>query len=156
MTRTRTKAYRTSPTSTSTNGTHGFNVATRYAAETAVVSLMDPAVLPGQPPVDLGGRITIQSLYSDAARDAIRKAQASITIVDGKVEMTDEAAVSSLLEQTIAATVSWNLERDGTPIPCTPEEIRTLYTDPRTAWIQTQVRTAYLDLARFFTTGTGS
>ena len=155
-----------SPSSNTSHGANGhsaarpsFDIATRHALESAVVIIHDPTVLPGQAPVDTGGRIRIQSLYSVAAHEAIQRAHAALQVVDGKVELTEEQAGDSLLEQLIAATVAandWYLTEHGQPLAADEPTVRRVYTDPRTAWIRPQVRDVYLDLARFFATGTPS
>ena len=137
---------------------NGFDITTRYVGETADVELLDPAVLyaeGGRP--KLGARITIRSMYAPEVRAVIRAEQAKLIVVDGKIESsTPSAPDNELVEQVVVATVAGNLTTAGAPIPCDAEHVRAIYTDPRTAWIFTQVRTAYLDLARFFASGTPS
>lgn len=132
-----------------------FALSSRYAAETAIVTITDPAAI-GQA-LDTGLRIEIKSLYSPEARDAIMKANA---------ELAADADRSNLaidfFEQTVAITVRWWHEDgpsdglletpDGAPTPCTPENVRRIYGAPETAWLQKQVQAAYLDLGRFFPT----
>ena len=125
-----------------------FDVATRYAADTTDVVILDPVAIGKQ--VDTGARITIRSVYSKEAREAAAAARARFSEGAAATEADVDA---SLLEQAIACTVSWRgFVVDGQPLACTPENVRALYTDPRTAWVGRQVVAAYLDLGRFFGT----
>lgn len=132
-----------------------FALSSRYAAETAVVTITDPAA-PGQA-IDTGLRVEIKSLYSPEARDAVQKANAQLA---ADAEQIDWAV--NLFEQTVAITVRWWHEDgpadglletpDGPPTPCTPDAVRRIYGAPETGWLQKQVQAAYLDLGRFFPT----
>lgn len=132
-----------------------FDLATRFAADTAVVTIHDPADLSAQR--DTGLRVEISSLYSDAARQA---AQAAVAKLPDGADAAQVDFTESLFEQVVAVTKRW-WDTHGAPdalliagelVPCTPEHVRRVYRDPRTAWLYTQVRTAYLDLGRFFPT----
>lgn len=125
-----------------------FDLASRYAADTVDVVIMDPADLSAK--IDTGFRITIRSLYSDAAREAANAEHARLKIVDGKIDASDADFAHNLFEQTIAVTVGWNLVENGVALACTPDEVRRIYGTPRTAWVQKQVQATYLDLGRFF------
>lgn len=135
-----------------------FALASRYAAETAVVTIYDPADLLAKQ--DTGLRVEIKSVYSQEARDALERMQEAIAVADGEVKASTVDWAANLLEQTIAITMRWwdeNGPADGileTPdaaaTPCTPEHVRRIYSDPKTMWMQKQVQAAYLDLGRFF------
>lgn len=139
---------RTQPSPTSAKV---FDLASRYAADTVEVAIVDPADLAAK--LDTGARITIRSLYSKEARDAALAARNTLKLVDGTVDATDADFEQHLFEQTVAVTVGWSgFVVDGETIPCTPATVRALYSDPRTAWVQKQVQAAYLDIGRFFGT----
>lgn len=135
-----------------------FALASRYAAETAVLTIIDPADLAAKR--DTGLRIEIKSLYSAEAKEAAQRVAAALTLADGEVEASQMDWAANLFEQTVAITVRWwdaNGSPDGiiespgaAPTPCTPEHVRRIYGDPRTGWLQKQVQQGYLDLGRFF------
>lgn len=127
-----------------TQDTQGFDLADCQMSETAVVTITHPTNKA------LQAHVTIRSVRSKAAKAAMKARP--IAIEDGKVTMDDAAFEDSLLEQTIAVTEAWDLRQNGEPLPCTPDNVRAVYTNERTAWIQGQVQSAYLDLARFFET----
>ena len=141
-----------------------FSLASRYAADTADVVIYDPADLGAK--IDTGLRVRIKSLYSNEAREAVQKATAALTLADGKVEYTQIDWAVNLFEQTVAITVAWWDENgapdgiceaaDAPPTPCTEPNVRRIYDDPRTGWMQKQVQAAYLDLGRFFPTRNAS
>lgn len=156
----------------SPNGTRRpvFSIASRFARDAIEVKIEDPV-----DDTDTGIRIAIRSVYSKEARDAGRAARAQI-VMDAKGNIVSSPAenLDSIVAQTIGATAYWfhadlskpqrpdgTWEREegfedvllldaGETIPCTPENVRKLYTEPRTVWIQRQVQAAYLDLAGFF------
>ena len=143
----------------SENGTkpHVFDLASRYAKDTVEVTIYDPVDLSAK--LDTGIRIGIKSIYSKEARTAAQAARAKIQIVDDKVVSSEAELDEAFLEQTIGATVYWKADDDeysdslligGEKVPCTPDTVRQLYTNPQTAWIQRQVQAAYLNLAGFF------
>jgi hypothetical protein len=133
-----------------------FDLASRYAADSVDVVIYDPAALGEK--VDTGMRVRIKSLYSKEARDAALGARSQLKLVDGEVDASDADFEKNLFEQTVAITESWWIEGESTDaiyvagewIACTPETVREVYSDPRTAWVQKQVQAAYLDVARFF------
>jgi hypothetical protein len=133
----------------------GFDLASRYATDSVVVSIMDPAELVED--VDTGIRVEIGSLYSKEATDAIRSGRAQLALVNGETTAA-EGVVSTFLDQTIAVTKRWWIEGettdtiliDGEYVAATPETVRAVYTAPRTAWLQKQVENKYLDLRAFF------
>jgi hypothetical protein len=135
------------PTNGATNGAPasagGFEVTEYYAAETAEVVLRHPVT-----GADTSGRITVRSMHARVARTATRAMQAKL--VDGKTELSTEDWLDSLFEQTVAATVSWNITVHGEPLPCTPETVRAMYSDPKTAWMQPQVQAVYIEIGHFF------
>lgn len=122
-----------------------FALAQRAAAETAVITIYDPADPIGKP--DTGLRVEILSAYSDEARAAAEQ---------GSLEQYQEW----LFNQTVAITKRWwdvngspdgIIEEEGGPvIPATPEHVRRIYSDTRFRWIQRQVQAAYTDQRSFF------
>lgn len=150
-----------------------FDLSTRYARDTVEVTIYDPSEPAAK--IDTGIRIGIKSMYSREVRAAAQAARAKIQIVDDKVVSSESELDEAFLEQTIGATAYWfhadlsqpqradgSWVRDpefadvllieGARVPCTPETVRTLYTAPRTAWIQRKVQADYLNLAGFFET----
>ena len=135
-----------------------FVLSSRYAADTAVVTIYDPADLSAK--IDTGLRVRIKSVYSEEAKQALLAATAAVEVTGGEVKpgATDWAA--NLFEQTVAITVGWWDEHgpkdgicetaDAPPTPCTAEHVRRIYADPKTGWMQKQVQAAYLDLGLFF------
>ena len=124
-----------------------FDLSTRYAADTIEVVIHDPL-----DKSDTGARITIHSPRSSAARLA-RSRGTPLRFADGKTEATEEEIHANLLEQTIGVTADWaGFTVGAEPLLFTPENVRALYTDPRTEWIQVEVLEAYLDASRFFGT----
>jgi hypothetical protein len=128
-----------------------FALASRYQHETAVLKLLDPVDY-----TDTGIRIEIASQYSDEAYAAV--ARPALVIGD---EVTVETPVADRwLEQTIAVTRRWwhegaeedglRIDPDQPRIPCTPENVRALYSDRKTRWVQKQVQLKYLSLEDFF------
>lgn len=133
-----------------------FDLAHYYAAETVDVVIYSPASIAEK--VDTGMRVRIRSLYSKEARTAALNAKTQLKLVGGEVDASDADFEANLFEQTIAITDAWWVEGEspdtiyvaGEWVPCTPDTVRALYTDPRTQWVQKQVQAAYLDVARFF------
>lgn len=133
-----------------------FDLADRYAAPTADVTIVDPADLTAK--IDTGLRVRIRSMYSDEAKQAATSERAKLKLVDGKVDASDAQWEANLFEQTVAIVEAW-WDENGAPdaiqvagalLPCTPENVRQVFSDPRTAWLQKQVQAAYLDIGRFF------
>lgn len=135
-----------------------FDLASRYAADRVTVPIFDPADIAAKR--DTGLRVEICSLYSKEARDAAIGARTKLKLVDGKIDAADADFEQNLFEQTVAVVTRWWDENgdpaallvDGEMLPCTPKNVRRLFSDPRTAWLQKQVQAAYLDLSRFFAT----
>lgn len=146
------------------NGTKpaAFDLSSRYAKDTIEVTIYDPVDLTAK--IDTGIRIGIRSIYSREARKAAQAARAKIQIVDDKIVSSEAELDEAFLEQTIGATAYWRnegetdplfqsaLNIEGAPLECTPENVRALYTDSKTNWIQRQAQAAYLNLAGFFET----
>src|SRR3990172_1883733 len=85
-----------------------FDLASRYAADTVVVRVMDPVTPLGAPEVDTGLRVRIRSIYSDEARKAAQAARELVkTLPDGSVDPNGPGMTESVMEQTIAITVEW-------------------------------------------------
>lgn len=130
--------------------------------QTATVPLTDPRY-PGKN-IDSGYRILIESYYSQTARDIISGARASLQIVKGEVDDTDEAEDAdrsfseTLPEQLIAVTRRWwkegkstdTITLNGVTMQATPENVRKVYEDPEFSWMRNQVQRAYLQLSVFF------
>lgn len=134
------------------------DLADLFARETAVIEIFDPRVL-GKVKRDTGLRVEVSSIYSRTAKDAAAIHTSKLTLLeDGAVDENDPALPDSVLEQVIACTRRWWAEPDspdgliiaGETVPCTPEEVRRIYTDPRTEWFYHQVRDGYLRVANFF------
>jgi hypothetical protein len=127
-----------------------FDLASRYQAETVTVHILDPV----DNTVDTGMRVEIASLYSPEAHEAALR---PALVLEGNT-VQPVAARDRWLEQTIAVTKRWwqvDVSDDaimvgGTLLPCTPENVRALYTDLRTRWFQKQVQAKYLTVEDFF------
>lgn len=123
-----------------------FDLSTRYMAETIDIPILDPKT------DELTGmRWTIASQFSKEAREAA-VANATLALnAKGEVEATTDEARDGLLEQVIAATRGWSgFVVAGEPLTFSPENVRAILTDVRTAWIRSQVMAGYLSLSRFF------
>ena len=127
-----------------------FDLSSRYMAETLDVPIMDTLVDPTQ---ETGMVWTITSQFSKQARNAALAA--TKVRLDTKGNVVADAVADfddSLIEQLVAVTLSWRgVTVNGEPLACTPENVRALLTDERTAWMRPQVQAAYLSLSRFFT-----
>ncbi len=129
-----------------------FDLASRFAAETATITIYDPADLGAKR--DTGLRVEISSIYSDEARAAAAALQGA----EGADWNT------TLFEQSVAVTRKWwdvngpadAIVIDGVEVRATPDAVRRVFSDPRTAWMQKQVQNGYLDLGRFFPKPKGS
>jgi hypothetical protein len=123
-----------------------FDLSSRYMAEQIDVPINDPVT--GKP---TGMTWTIASQFSKEAREAA-VANATLALnAKGEVEATTDEARDGLLEQAIAATRGWNgFVVAGEPLAFSPENVRAILTDVRTAWIRSQVMAGYLSLSRFF------
>lgn len=124
----------------------GFDINSRVMQQTAVIQLIDPL----KPDRKLDAHITIASPDSPEARAA--EEAFPITFVDGKLTTSKADFERAILERAIAVTLAWDLLDGATAIPCTPDEVRKLYTDPRWRWIAGQIRGQLLELAGFFQT----
>lgn len=124
--------------------TTGFDINTRLMSETAVVQLIDPVDTSKM----LDAHITIASPNSPEARAA--NEAFPFKIEDGKIAMTLAEFENVSLEHAIAVTKGWDLLDGTTPLPCTPEVVRRIYTNPATRWIAGQVRNKQLSMASFF------
>jgi hypothetical protein len=146
MTRTR---HPRSPIAASGADGAPFDLATRYMAETVDVPILDPVTN-----MPTGMHITVGSMFSARARQAATQALKLRMVSDPQDGPTVAPASEEddpLLAQLVAATVAWSgFVVGGVPIACTTTNVRALYVDPRTAWIRTQVQSAYLGLERFF------
>jgi hypothetical protein len=156
-TMTRTATVKKSPNGTTVTRRPAFDLASRYVKDTVEMVLYDPVDLSAK--IDTGIRIGIRSVYSREARAAAQAVRAKIKLVDDKVISTDTEVDELFFEQTIGATAYWKADDDeyhdtllieGEKLACTPENVRALYTNPATAWIQRQVQAVYLNIAGFF------
>ena len=151
-----------SPNGTTNGTTNGvpattIDLADLFASETAVIEITDPRDV-GKVKRDTGMRVEVSSVFTPEAKAAAVAHRDKLTLVDGKVDTHDPAFIENLLEQVIAVTRRWWAEPDspdglliaGETVPCAPEHVRRLYTDPRTEWFYHQVRDGYLEIARFF------
>ena len=154
-----------------------FDLGQRRARGTVDVPIYDPQDLMRL--IDTGIRIRLASVWSKEAQDAAKKAAEGTDIRieerDGVRQVIASEALIDLnvLEQTIGATVYWYhadltkprnddgtwtpeegfdgvLLIDGEKIPCTPDAVRELYTNPETRWMQKQVEPWYLNISNFF------
>jgi hypothetical protein len=125
-----------------------FDLSTRYMAESLDIPILDPET--NEP---TGMTWTVGSQFSKAARAAAMAATRLRLNAKGEVEadaVTDFD--DTLLDQLVAVTLRWSgFKVEGAELPCTPENVRALLTDERTAWMRPQVQTGYLTLSRFFT-----
>src|ERR1019366_5271013 len=136
-----------------------FNFADRYAADAIEFELVDPASLT---PVGVGVFFTISSVYSDEAKEAALAERATHVKEDATVDVDAVNASwdKNLFEQTVAVLKTWRSEPDdGHPgtvriddeyLPCTPVNVRRLFTDSKTVWAQKQTQGKYLAVADFF------
>lgn len=131
--------------------------------QTAIVVLTDPR-FPGEER-DTGYRVEIESIYSNAAREAITGAVSRIKIVKegngngtAKAEEVEHSFSETLPEQVIAVTKRWwkegestdTITLNGETMRATTENVRRVYEDPQFAWIQRKVQADYLSVAGFF------
>lgn len=143
MAKTRTQP---NPDTSATDTVKVFDLASRFMAPTIEVKIMDTLVDRTQ---DTGVRITLKSPQSVEARDAARTFRAALALEGG--DMTAQQIDDLFLEQLVACTCGWaGFTFEGADLPCTAENVRTLYGNPACGWIYQQVMTAFLDTARFF------
>lgn len=58
----------------------------------------------------------------------------------GKMPQTDPLDdIEDETDYLVASVLGWNITRGGVPVPCTPENVRGLLTDPKKKWFRTQV-----------------
>ena len=128
---------------------HGFEISSRYMAETVDVPIMDP-----EDSTTATGMVwTIGSQHSKEAKQAMFAATKLTLNKKGEVEASAGVFDDTLLEQLVAVTRHWTgANVNGEPLACTPENARTLLTDSRTAWMRPQVQNAFLSLSGFFST----
>lgn len=130
-----------------------FDLASRYMAETVDVPIVDP-----QDGVTPTGMIwTIASQFSKKARAAALASTKLRLGAKGEVEAAEIDFDDTMLEQLVASVVRWEgMIVHGVPLDCTPENVRALLIDPRTAWIRPQIQTGYLSIGRFFAKASGN
>ena len=125
----------------------GFDISSRYMAETVDVEIMDPE----DATVHTGMVWTIGSQHSKEAKQAMFSATKLTLNKKGEVEASAGVFDDTLLEQLVAVSRGWTgANVNGEPLPHTPENVRSLLTDPRTAWMRPQVQNAFLSLSGFF------
>jgi hypothetical protein len=102
---------------------------------------------------ELGLTITVVSLKSDRVRATVRRlANARFKRMQGKSpRITVEENEEAVLETLVAAVISWDgiLDKDGKPLPCTKENVRTVLESYE--FIRAQVDEAADDESAFFT-----
>jgi hypothetical protein len=126
----------------------GFDITSRYMREHVDVAIMDTLV---DKTVDTGMSIHLKSSQSAEVFAATVTWRTTNEPKDEDGTLTSEQVVNLWLEQCIAATSAWDGINDGeTPIECTPENVRALYTNPQAQWIYQQVLAVLLDDSRFF------
>lgn len=133
------------------------DLAELFASETATLKITDPRYL-GRDKRLTSFRLEISSIFSEEARAAAKAHADKVKLVDGRVDPNDPGLRDVVFEEVIAATRRWwqeGVTTDGITIlgelvPCTPETVRRVFTDPRTAWMYPQARDFYLSLANFF------
>lgn len=123
-----------------------FNLATRYAADRIRFDVKDPVT--EQP---TGMFIELASRYSKQARAAQHMiANAQIARKEGD-QITAERIDAQLLDLMVACTLVWGgFDIDGETPLCVAENVRAIYSDPRTAWIREQAQEKYMDVSSFF------
>lgn len=89
-------------------------------------------------------KVKVRGAHSDAVRkaseDHTRRVAEAVKAAKGRD--IDFEALEKLRDADLAAasTIDWaGFERDGKPLPCTPENVRALYTHPGFLWLSTQV-----------------
>jgi hypothetical protein len=130
-----------------------FDLCTRFRKETAIVTILDPV-----DGTDTGMRVEIGSPQSSDAQAIRETFKGSLSVTGETVTMDADVAGQSAKEQVIAVTRRWwaepdspdGLVIDGHVVACTPDAVRSLYTDPRTSWVYDQVLTAYVGVEGFF------
>jgi hypothetical protein len=126
----------------------GFDITSRYIAESIVLHIMDTLV---DKTIDTGMSIRLRSSQSPIVFDATVAWRAVNEPEDADGTLTTAQVIALWLEQCIAATESWDgIDIGDTPIECTPENVRALYTNPQAQWIYQQVLAVFLDDSRFF------
>jgi hypothetical protein len=121
--------------------------------QTVKVPLLNPKTR--QPIRDTKGNEAYIELVSLDSPDVLAVQKAAINKrlkVRGRATVTADEIEAERAETLIAATKAWNLiSLDGQPlnVELTAVTARTVYTDPRFAWIREQVNEALDDRATF-------
>jgi len=131
-----------------------FDLTSRYMAETLTIDITDPA----DAALFTGMTWTIGSQFSKEARAAVLSATKLRLNAKGEIEADSALALAdTILDQLVAVTMSWSgFVVAGVPLDCTPNNVRALLTDARTAWLRPQVQAGYLSLSRFFATASAT
>lgn len=98
---------------------------------------------PNGKPTDL--KVKIRGANSDPVRKVSeehnRRIAAAFKANKGKADVDLDALDKQRdAELAVASTIDWSgFEKGGKPLPCTPENVREIYTHPGFAWLSTQV-----------------
>ena len=132
----------------------GFDIASVHAVDTVKVDLEHPGTRK-----PLGASIIVAGFAHpktlEAKRLGLDRLAREVESMGRRKKKDDNDAGQRLeeasLEALILRTVAFEgIEEQGEPIPCTPENVRKLYTDPLTRWIADQVQEALGDREEFF------
>lgn len=118
--------------------------------EGMVVDLLHPAT--GE---KLGMSVTVASYQSERVKKLQRK-MANVAMREQRRNPKKASTVEEVEEKAhdimVAAVVSWEgFERDGKPLPCTPENVRALLSNPDLWFIAEQIDRAADDQQGFLT-----
>lgn len=121
----------------------GFDINSVQLPDTVRVELVHPGT--GQP---VGAAVIVAGFAHpktlEAKRLGLDRVAREITMTARKRQKMDTEAGQRLEEATTEALIIRTLafeglERNGSPLEATPENIRELYTDPKTRWIMDQI-----------------
>lgn len=81
--------------------------------------------------------ITLTGRFSETNRRTLRRIQVErVELLADRQTVTEEHITKENIEQLCACTMGWNIdELDGAPFPCSPANIRKLWTDKRFLWL---------------------
>lgn len=89
-------------------------------------------------------RVKVRGAHSDPVRKVAeehnRRIAAAVKVAKGRDVDFDALDKQRDAELAVASTIDWlGFERAGEVLPCTPENVRSLYTHPGFAWLSAQV-----------------
>jgi hypothetical protein len=89
-----------------------------------------------------------------ASPDSVKYKTAYYSVVDNAARRPRDETTEKDLEDdklTLAAntTISWNIVLDGTPVPCTFDDIKRLYGHPEFGWLLPQIQSWQMARANF-------